>query len=147
MTCLGIFDEDGDGSQDDGSLFSLAGEFMEAARVLYSTPPTHINYSLVIYYLVGHSAELYLKAFLYRKSASISQLKDVGHNLERLVTMAQERGIPETLSLPHVRQLGAAYKDKDFEYRKHAKKTFPDLDLLIDEVRHLSTVVFDSICP
>jgi len=40
-----IFDAVGDGSQDDGTLYSLSDEFLEAARVLQATPPTRVNFS------------------------------------------------------------------------------------------------------
>lgn len=145
MTLTDIFDADGDGSEDDGSLYSLSVEFLEAARLLHATPPTRINYSLVIYYLLGHSAELLLKAFLYRRNVSIPQLKKAGHNLERLVGMAKENGLPNTLSLPGISQLATAYGRKELEYRTHSRKTFPNLDLLIEEIVYLSSVVFDTI--
>ncbi len=63
MTLVDIFRAEGDGSQDDGTLYSLSDEFLEAARVLQATPPTRVNFSSAAYYLLGHSAELILKAF------------------------------------------------------------------------------------
>ncbi|MEJ1958500.1 MAG: hypothetical protein WDM70_02780 [Nitrosomonadales bacterium] len=61
-----IFEAEGDGSQDGGTLYSLSDEFLEAAVVLQNTPLNCVNFSAVTYYLLGHSAELMLKAFLYR---------------------------------------------------------------------------------
>lgn len=146
MPRISIFEACGDGSQDEGSLYSLSGEFLEAARLLRATPPTRTNFSLVIYYLAGHAAELMLKAFLYRQAMSVSQLKILGHDLEKLVMQAREKGLSDKAMLPNIRQLASAYMNKDFEYRKRAKRTFPDLDLLIEEVNNLQSVVFDNIC-
>ena len=72
-----IFDAVGNGSQDDGTLYSLSDEFLEAARVLQATPPTRVNFSSAAYYLLGHAAELMLKAFLFKHEVSIVELKKI----------------------------------------------------------------------
>ena len=145
MTYVSVFDDTGNGSQDDCSFYSLAIEFLEAACLLHATPPIHYNYAIVIYYLAGHSAELLLKAFLYRRSVPISQLKKLGHNLEELISTAREHHLPNQLSLSHVLKLAQAYSTKEFEYRRHAKMIFPDSDLLLDEVSRLAREVFQTI--
>lgn len=141
-----IFDAVGDGSQDDGTLYSLSDEFLEAARVLQATPPTRVNYSSATYYLLGHSAELMLKAFLFKHGVPIDELKKVGHDLEKLVSRAKERGLPEKVHLQQVLELAETYKDKSFEYRTRKRKMFPNLDLLTEEIEGLQSAVFDRIC-
>ncbi len=140
-----IFDAEGDGSQDDGTLFSLSGEFLEAARVLQATLPVRIGYSSAIYYLLGHAAELMLKAFLYKHGQSINDLKKINHDLGKLASRAREVGLPETVQLDQLLLLAAAYKEKSFEYRTRKRKTFPSLDLLAEEIRKLQSAVFDRL--
>ncbi len=140
-----IFDAEGDGSQDDGTLFSLSAEFLEAALVLHATPPVRVKYSSATYYLLGHSAELMLKAFLYKHGQTINGLRTINHDLEKLASLAREKGLPDRVQLTQVCHLAGAYKDKSFEYRTRTRKTFPNLDLLIQEVKALQSAVFDKL--
>ncbi len=140
-----IFDAEGDGSQDDGTLFSLAAEFLEAARALHATPPVRLKFSSATYYLLGHSAELMLKAFLYKSGQKISALRKLNHDLQGLVSLARENGLTEKTSLTYISFLATTYKKKGFEYRTRARMTAPDLDLLIGEVGALQSAVFDKL--
>jgi hypothetical protein len=140
-----IFDADGDGSQDEETLFALSGEFLEAARVLQATPPTRIGYSSVIYYLLGHSAELMLKAFLYKHGQTIIDLRRLNHDLRKLASRAREAGLTDRVQLDQILCLGAAYKEKVFEYRVKRRNAFPSLDLLTKEIERLQSVVFDKL--
>ena len=141
-----IFEAEGDGSQDDGTLYSLSDEFLEAAVVLQNTPPIRVNYSSATYYLLGHSAELMLKAFLYSHGVTIPELKKMGHDLEKLATASTEKGLHKTVSLNQIRQLAETYRDKSLEYRERKKKTFPNLELLTEEIKALQAVVFGRVC-
>lgn len=145
MNISKIFEAEGDGSQDDGMLFSLSDEFLEAARVLQGTPPVRVNYWSAIYYLLGHSAELMLKAFLYKHDLSINYLIKINHDLEKLATLAREKSLPERVKLDHILHLATTYKDKSFEYRTRKKKTFPPIDLLTEEIKTLQSAVFDRL--
>jgi hypothetical protein len=140
-----IFDAEGDGSQDDGTLFSLSGEFLEAARVLLATPPVRVGYSSATYYLLGHSAELMLKAFLCKHGQTISDLRKLNHDLEKLASRARDAGLPEKVQLDQILHLAAAYKEKSIEYRTRKRKTFPSLDLLTEEIESLQSAVFDRL--
>lgn len=140
-----IFDAEGDGSQDDGTLFSLSGEFFEAARVLLATPPVRLGYSSAIYYLLGHSAELMLKAFLYKNRQTVSDLKKLNHDLEKLVYRARKAGLSEGVQFDQILHLAATYEKKYFEYRTKTRKTLPNLDLLTEEIEKLQSAVFDSL--
>ena len=141
-----IFEAEGDGSQDDGTLYSLSDEFLEAAVVLQNTPPVRVNYSSATYYLLGHSAELMLKAFLYSHGVTIPKLKKMGHDLEKLATASTGKGLHKTVSLKQIRQLAETYRNKSLEYRERKKTTFPNLELLTEEIKALQAVVFRKIC-
>ncbi len=147
MCCREIFGfhVDGDKSQDDGTFFSLSGEFLEAARVLQARPRGRIGYSSAIYYLLGHSAELLLKAFLYKHKRTIKDLKTISHDLETLASLAIGAGLPETVKLEQTLRLSAAYKEKALEYRTRKGKTFPALGLLTEEIEKLQSAVFDKL--
>ena len=146
MNISEIFEAEGDGSQDDGTLYSLSDEFLEAARVLQATPPVRVNFSSAAYYLLGHSAELMLKAFLFKHGVSINELKKIGHDLEKLVCHARKKGLAEKVHLQKILELAETYKDKSLEYRTRKKKTFPSLELLTEEIEGLQSAVFDRIC-
>ncbi len=87
-----------------------------------------------------------LKAYLYKHGVTIPELKEMGHDLEKLATVSTENGLPETVSLNQILQLAENYRDKSLEYRKRKKKTFPNLELLTEEIKALQTVVFGKIC-
>jgi hypothetical protein len=146
MTLGNIFDAEGDGSEDDGTLYSLSGEFLEAARVLQAASQTRVNFSMATYYLLGHSTELLFKAFLFKHGVSINALTNIGHDLKKLAHLAKERGLPENLHFQSILQLASTYKGKSFEYRKWKKEILPNLDLLTEEIKSLQSVVFDYIC-
>ena len=146
MSHTAIFEAEGDGSQDDGTLYSLSGEFLEAAMVLQNTPPIRVNYSSASYYLLGHAAELMLKAFLYGHGVTMPELKKMGHDLGILVTTSIEKGLPKTASLNQIRQLAEIYREKSLEYRERKKETFPNIGLLTEEIKALQAAVFEKIC-
>ena len=78
--------------EDEASLFSLAGEYLEAAEILARTPPIKINVSLVTFYLLGHAAELLLKSLLHKHGVPLTDLKDwkkYGHDLSKLIKKAK----------------------------------------------------------
>lgn len=145
MAGKSIFEATGNGGQDEATLYSLAGEFLEAACLLDATPPTRMNCSSATYYLLAHAAELFLKAFLYHRGMTISDLKGLGHNLQRLIAKARDMRLPTTVVLTNVLQLASAYEDKRFEYRTRTKNIVPAIDLLIREVAHLQATVFSCI--
>lgn len=145
MNIHNIFSYEGDGSEDDGTLYSLSDEFLEAARILQATPPTRVGFSSAAYYLLGHSAELMLKAFLFKHGMSIDELKKIGHDLKSLVNLAKGKGLSDNLDLQQIILLANTYKDKSLEYRTRKRKTFPCLDLLTKEIERLQSAVFDKI--
>jgi hypothetical protein len=132
--------------EDEASLYSLATEYLHAAEILAETPVTKINVSLVTFYLLGHTAELLLKSCLYRAGVPLKELKfEVGHDLEELVLRVQAVGLHPPLKLPHILALAKNYKTKSTEYRQLKAMSFPPQDLLLQEVRALSSRVFNKV--
>jgi hypothetical protein len=134
------------GQEDDLSLFSLSAEYLHSAEILMNAPVTKINVSLVIYYLLGHAAELLMKSFLYNAGLPIKQIKkNFGHDLDKLVIEVQSIGLHPPLALPQILALDKYYKAKNTEYRQLKAKAFPSKDLLLEEIRALSSRVFNQI--
>lgn len=132
--------------EDEASLYSLATEYLHAAEILIETPVTKLNVSLVSYYLLGHAAELLLKSCLYKAGVPLKELKfDVGHDLEQLAFRVQEIGLRPSLELPQIVALSTNYKAKSTEYRQLKAMSFPPKDLLLQELRTLSSRVFSSV--
>lgn len=143
---MSLFDHPGDGSEDEGTFFSLASEYLEAARVLHDTPPTRVGYWIVIYYLLGHSAELTLKSYLFDQGITPETLKnDCRHNLEKLIKIAKSHGLKKEISLSAISALSHIYKAKELEYRKNKRSTFPSEEDLIREIQELQNVVFERV--
>ncbi|PHR17104.1 MAG: hypothetical protein COA41_12730 [Sphingopyxis sp.] len=145
MSYKNMFDAPGDGSQDENTLYSLSGEFLEAARTLQSVPPTKTKYSHVIYYLLGHSAELALKAFLFKRGHTLEQLMKIGHDLGKLISVAAEHNLKSTKDTIQLKELSKLYKTKQYEYRKNSGVNLPDLQCLTEEIENIHTAVFDAL--
>lgn len=142
---MSLFDALGDGSEDEGTFYSLASEYLEAAITLFNIPPTHINYWVVIYYLLGHSAELTLKSYLFDHGETPASLKSIGHNLDKLIERAMSHGLSNKLSVSAINALAPIYREKELEYRKRKRQTFPDQQDLIEEIKALQSAVFNRI--
>ena len=119
---MSLFDGLGDGSEDEGTFYSLASEYLEAAVTLSNTPPARTNYSGVIYYLLGHSAELTLKSYLFDRGETPASLKNLGHNLDRLVERAMNHGLSNKISVCAIKALAPIYRKKELEYRYDLRK-------------------------
>ncbi len=116
-------------------LADQAREFLTTAEHTFeSTKPLKV--SIAAYFLSGRSIELALKAFLVLKGHSVSQLKNISHNLERCLEEATTAGL-HSLFLPSAEQVAAIrmvnpyYNSKDLEYLTTGYKSYPDDRLLL----------------
>lgn len=132
--------------EDEATLYSLSSEYLEAAKVLYNTPPTRIGYTLVTYYLAGHAAELMLKSFLFKHGETIEALaKRYGHNLKLLIKRARLKGLPVSVSTEHIQSLAKTYAGKHTEYRRKYQLKLPPLNFLLLEIESLQSHVFNHV--
>lgn len=139
---MNIFDYEGDGSEDEATLFSMSGEYLEAAKTLNSVPPTKVNYRMVTYYLLGHAAELSLKSYLFKKEIDIKELRRIGHDLNSLSDKGSEFGLK---SYSSIRDLSPIYKAKKLEYRQRSRENFPPVDRLIEEITELRSIISNHV--
>jgi hypothetical protein len=132
--------------EDEASFYSLGAEYLHAAEILSETPATKINVSMVTFYLLGHAAELLLKSYLFKSGVPLKKLKrDVGHDLRELAVLVQSIGLQPALQLPHILALSKSYRCKSTEYRQLKEMTLPPKDLLLQEVRALSSLVLKQV--
>ncbi len=106
----------------------LADEFLSAAIKVQPLAPSSTAeltqpVSFVAYYLIGHSIELSLKAFLLGRGVPIVTLrsKAYGHNLSVLLREARRRKLGNVAKLTRhdlavVNLLNTCYGAKEFEY-------------------------------
>ncbi len=95
------------------------------------------NISIPAYFLVGHSVELSLKAFLRAKGMSVNELasKGYGHNLESLLRESKRRKLGVAVRLKKadvdaILLLNQSYKPKELEYIVTGYRQLPAYDVL-----------------
>jgi hypothetical protein len=106
----------------------LASEFVSAASrqdLDHSSPP-----SFVIYFLLGHSIELALKAVLIAYGTSERTLRDLGHDLMSVLTAVQDVAPPESFHLDagdrrRIEATASLYRAKAFEYLQPGFASLP----------------------
>ena len=97
------------------------------------------------YYLLSHSIELTLKAFLLTKGHTVPELIKISHDLEELLRLAELRGICGLVSfeerhLDAIELANAIYKKKEWEYHVRAHKDYP----IIDDLYSFASVLLDG---
>jgi len=86
-----------------------------------------------------------LKSFLFKKGKSVKELKSIGHDIRRLLSLSIYLGFPSDLGLTQVLLLSEYYRAKKLEYRPKQIMYFPQMYFLIKEVDKLGSVVYDYI--
>ncbi len=132
-------------------LWRYAREYLEAAELIRPKDYTH-KLSAPTCYLLGHSIELLLKAFLLAKGRSLDDLVDIGHDLQRALEEADSanlvafapsendyRGLQELVDI-----IQDEYKFHGFRYFKRGLKRRPDLRTGIPAVSSILDGVSES---
>ncbi len=126
-----------------------ARTFLVSAETLHQETPDHLY--PVDYYLVCHSLELSLKAYLSTRSFTLEYLKDKnGHDLNRLFRESMSLGLQGhvSFSVAHIKAIeviSPIYKGKELEYVEPGPKTLPDWELLRSAADSLLTGI-EAIC-
>jgi hypothetical protein len=133
----------------------LASEFLEAALTVQPVARSEAadlrqSVSLVGYYLLGHSVELSLKAFLLGRGVSIKVLrnKPYGHDLVALVREARRRRLGNLVKLSRrdlavIEVLNECYGSKELEYACTGTRRLPHYSLAVG----LANTLLESIGP
>ena len=114
-------------------LWTYAKSYLDAAKVVAASnqdlPP------VPAYYLVCHSIELVLKAFLRGAGKELETLRQIGHNLIRCIEKAEAEGINThyrfTLHQKSaVELINDYYHQKELEYISTGSKKLPEYKIL-----------------
>jgi len=113
-------------------------------------PGFEIIAPIPVMYLVGHSVELCLKAFLSFNGVSLRDLrgKKYGHDLSRSLKKAKELGLKEHVTLDEGEEqalavLNELYSTKQLNYIVTGEKEFP----VFGPIHSAASKLLDAICP
>jgi hypothetical protein len=116
-----------------------AREFADAARAVRVADGSKLRMLLPVLYLLGHSVELSLKAFLLGRGVPIGTLRsrEYGHDLAALLKEARRRRLGNEVPLQSrhlnvIQLLNYEYVAKKYEYRETGMYYTPDPSLTQD---------------
>ena len=129
-------------------LLSGAEKYFDAAKSVCKPPITDrekmtCRASFPAYFLIGHSIELSLKAFLAARGAETNHLKNkYGHDLSKLIIESRRRklGREVKLSINHVKAikiLNQPYIQKLLEYAEVGAYTLPQYGIACEIASNL----------
>jgi len=124
-------------------LWRYGNDFRRAAVTVYAEHRT-VGF-MPLYFLLGQSIELSLKAFLLARGLPLNELrrKKYGHNLEKLLNEALERGLSRQVELEQehvaaINLLGIEYLARQFQYINTGSKVLPEVQLVVGAAEALS---------
>ena len=127
-------------------LLQYAWDYYAAFENLYDKYPKVSEMYEVKYYLLCHSIELAMKAFLREKGFTRNQLLEIGHDLEKLIYILHENGVLiDVGSMERTFSLNDYYKTKQFEYPQTGSKILPSLEEMKSSTHLLLSMVRNSI--
>ncbi|MCC7288990.1 hypothetical protein IT414_01180 [bacterium] len=129
-------------------LLNYAVDYYAGYELIQNSEPDFIKLFAVKYYLLCHSLELIMKAWLKKKGATYFEIKKLGHNLEDIMAVLHSKHnlIFDASSQAMIRLVNQHYSNKEFEYSLRGSKTVPVISDLADTVRLLiSKAKFDIL--
>lgn len=123
-----------------------ADEFLRAATVVEASAKRHFDILPPRYYLLGHSIELALKAFLLAKGVTPTELRlkqyNMAHNLEKALVRAEGLGLADVVNIPPkertaIMLLNKTYGRKSYEYLETGSIHIPPTDTLFSVVNRV----------
>lgn len=129
-------------------LLNYAIEYYAGYELIQKQEPGVTRYFAVKYYLLCHSLELTMKAWLKKHGETYVDLKRLGHDLERLMTVLHDKYDLsfDTISQDMIRTVNQHYSQKEFEYALIGAKSVPVITELASTVHLLiSKAKFDII--
>ena len=127
-------------------LIRYAWDFYRAFENLQEKNPQLTTMYEVKYYLLCHSIELAMKAFLRKKGYTRKQLMKIGHDLDKLIIILHENNVLiDVDSAIRTIMVNQYYKTKQFEYPQTGYKEFPSLEDMKSSVCLLLSMVTNTI--
>jgi len=106
-------------------ILQMSEEYIKAFQILNKKNNNRItNLFHVKFYLLAHSIELSLKAYLRYKKYTLSDLKYFGHNLNKIYKELTSKFIYklDSGSVTAINSINSYYKNKEFEYPANGTK-------------------------
>lgn len=119
-------------------LLKYANNYLQAYKIIKEQKPKDLDLPEVKFFLVCHSLELGLKAYLRTKLPRTFLVK-LGHDLEKLLDeIYKRRGIfVGKRDLVIIHYANELYKTKQFEYSQKGDKIIPDINKLDGAVERI----------
>ncbi len=133
-------------------LARYAREYFDAAKAADDVIGNRSGYELVapppVMFLTTHAIELAFKAYLLHSGKTISELKEIGHNLWVLWTNCSNNKINEILNLDVIdlellKLISELHLSNELRYIATGYKTFP----VFGPLQKLASKILNSICP
>lgn len=129
-------------------LLNYAEEYYAAYELIQKQEPKFTMYFSVKYYLLCHSLELTMKAWLKKRGATFLEMQKLGHDLEKIMIVlhGDHDLLFDATSQGMIRVVNQHYSKKDFEYSLRGAKTVPEITDLAQTVNLLiSKARFDIL--
>jgi hypothetical protein len=128
-------------------LRQYAGDFLRAANDFVA--PSN-RFTPVKCYLVGHSIELSLKAFLFTVGLKKVDRRRLNHDLEEALTAAEQRGLDTYLNVSvsdrqQPQRANRLYSRKEFEYFESLETIWDPLDFDVTELTGFAQRLYEAI--
>jgi hypothetical protein len=128
-------------------LRNYAGDFLNAAKDF--SPPVN-RFSPVPYYLVCHSIELSLKAFLFSAGFNKAARKALNHDLQRALSKAEINGLSAHIQISTadrnlVIKANRLYPKKEFEYFESLETIYDPHEFELDALTLFARRLFEAI--
>lgn len=120
-------------------LLNYAKEYYTAYELIQKQQPEFTKSFAVKYYLLCHSLELTMKAWLKKKGATYKQIKDMGHDLEKIMVVLHDDYdlLFDAASQEMISLVNQHYSKKEFEYALRGSKSVPVITDLAQTVNLL----------
>ncbi|WP_157385913.1 hypothetical protein [Methylosarcina fibrata] len=128
-------------------LRNYAADFLAAARAFQA--PEH-RFSPVRYYLICHSIELALKAFLFTAGYKKKNRKKLNHDLVKALDAAEGNGLAQYFEISHkeresIEKANKLYPRKEFEYFESLETIYDPHDFELDVLEGLAQRLIEKI--
>lgn len=128
-------------------LRNYAADFLAAAEAFQA--PEH-RFSPVRYYLICHSIELALKAFLFTAGYKKKDRKRLNHDLVKALEAAEGNGLAQYLEISHkeresIEKANKLYPRKEFEYFESLETIYDPHDFELDVLDGLAQRLIEKI--
>lgn len=132
----------------DGYWLSIyAADFLAAAQ---SFQAPEQRFSPVRYYLICHSIELALKAFLFTAGYKKKDRKNLNHDLLKILAEAESNGLGNYFQISHeekesIEKANKLYGNKEFEYFERLETIYDPHDFELNVLEVLAQRLIESI--